>query len=99
MFFEFWAEQNNLIQALIKSNQKALLVNKFHKLYTEKLMFIRDRLGIEPAHWPYFVALRSSMLTEGLFEWIKRGKKESPEEVSKIILLSFSELHQRLLFL
>lgn len=93
LFFKYWDENDILLRVLIKSNQHSLFKNQLAYLYFTKLSFVQNLLKIQDSHWNYFVVLRSSILSDGLFEWIKREKKESPEEISKILLLSFSELH------
>ncbi len=93
MFFTYWTANDHIIKVLLQSDNKTLFYNSFNNFYNEKLNFIKSSLGIQDSHWSYFVVLRSTIFTNGLFEWIKRGKKESPEEISKILLFSFSELH------
>lgn len=92
-FFRFWTRYELLLKTLIFSKQKELFNRQFSTLYGEKLYFIKNLLQISDEHWPYFVTLRSTMLSSGLFEWVQKNKKESPEEISSIMLLSFSELH------
>ena len=93
LFFEYWDQYDILLKVLIMSNQLSLFKNQFNSLYFQKLSFVQKLLNIKDSHWSYFVVLRSAILSDGLFEWIRKGKKESPEEISKILLLSFSELH------
>lgn len=93
MFFKYWDQHDRLLKVLIISNQRSLFNNQFRSLYFQKLLFIKKLLKIEDSHWSYFVILRSAIFSDGLFNWIQKGKKESPEELSKILLLSFSELH------
>lgn len=93
LFFIYWNQHDILLKVLLMSNQRSLFKNQFSSLYYQKLLFIQKLLNIKDSHWSYFVVLRSSILSDGLFEWIQKGKKESPEEISKILLLSFSELH------
>lgn len=93
LFFKYWDQHDILLKVLIMSNQRPLFKNQFNSLYIQKLSFVQKLLKIEHSHWSYFVVLRSAILSDGLFEWIQKGKKESTEEISKILLLSFSELH------
>lgn len=93
MFFHFWNENDAILKVLLMSNKKSLFSASFNSLYNNNLKFIQPLLDIQDSHWSYFVILRSAVFTDGLFEWIQRGKKESSEEISKILLLSFSELH------
>lgn len=91
LFFRFWNQHDELLKILVLSNQKELFHARLTLLYKEKLSFVQKLLVISDEHWQYFVVLRSSMLSNGLFVWLEKGKKESPEEISKILLLSFSE--------
>lgn len=92
-FFKYWDQHDILLKVLIMSNQLSLFKNQLNSLYLLKLSFVQKNLNIKDEHWSYFVILRSAILSDGLFEWIQKGKKESPEDISKILLLSFSELH------
>lgn len=93
LFFKYWDQHDILLKVLIMSNQRSLFKNQFTSLYFQKLSFVQKLFNIKDSHWSYFVVLRSAIFSDGLFEWIQKGKKESPEEISKILLLSFSELH------
>jgi len=93
LFFQYWSIHDQLLILLQKSCQQEMFKTRLMRLYRENLSFVQEVLQIQESHWPYFVVLRCSILAEGLFEWIKKGKKESPEEISRILLLSFSELH------
>ena len=92
-FFKYWDQHDILLKVLIMSNQLSLFKNQLTSLYFQKLSFVQKHLNIKDNHWSYFVILRSAILSDGLFKWIENGKKESPEEISKILLFSFSELH------
>jgi len=93
LFFQYWNRHDRLLTLLLISDQQAMFKNQLMRLYRENLTFVQRILQIQESHWAYFVILRCSVLSDGLFEWIKNGKKESPEEISRILLLSFSELH------
>lgn len=92
-FYRYWNRHDQLPTLLLKSGQQSIFKARLMRLYQEKLSFVRQRLHIQDSHWNYFVILRCSVLSNGLFEWLKNGKKESSEEISRILLLSFSELH------
>jgi AcrR family transcriptional regulator len=92
-FYRYWNRHDQLPILLLKSGQQAIFKTRLMRLYQENLSFVRHKLHIQESHWNYFVILRCSVLSDGLFEWMKNGKIESPEEISRILLLSFSELH------
>jgi AcrR family transcriptional regulator len=93
LFFEYWDQHDLLLKVLMKSNQRSLFKTRFRAMYFDKLRFVQHILNIHDSHWSYFVILRSAIFSDGLFEWIQKGKKENSEEISNILLLSFSELH------
>ncbi len=93
LFFKYWDQHDILLKVLIMSNKQSLFKYQLTSLYFQKLSFVQKFLKIQESHWSYFVVLRSAILSDGLFEWIQKGKQECPEEISKILLLSFSDLH------
>lgn len=85
-FTKYWYEDSEIIELLIKSNKLNLLSLAFENLLRRGIEEYPSDKSIFNEHINYFIALRTGIAINVLIEWIKNGKKETPEEIINILI-------------
>ena len=84
--FKYMKENSRQLLMLRKAKKEILLVFQFDnyaKYITSKIKFSNMK---DVRNNPYFVSYMSGGLFNSLMKWIERGMKETPEEMTKLII-------------
>jgi AcrR family transcriptional regulator len=84
-FLKFWYADSAIVELLIMARQRKVLSEAFVSLLERGISEYYGDGEIEIDHFNYFLAFRSGIAINVLVEWIRTGKKETPEEVIKIL--------------
>lgn len=84
-FLEYWYEDSEIIELLIKSRSFDLLLQTLAETI-EKLLDIFDpKEGVITEYKNYYIAIRTSLSISILIEWIRNEKDIPPEELASIL--------------
>lgn len=90
-YFDF---DSRIIELLIQANKTFLLQNAFKKQLSPLISNPANIVDIPAIYQEYLKEIYSSTATNILLHWIKTGKKESPEELSKSLKAITSRINK-----
>lgn len=90
-YFDF---DSRIIELLIQANKTFLLQNAFKKQLSPLISNPANIVDIPAVYQEYLKEIYSSTATNILLHWIKTGKKESPEELSKSLKAITSRINK-----
>lgn len=83
--FHFWVEHVDVLEILIKERRIDIIFNTFLNNADIAMRYIYDKLNIPELNYKYFISTRVGIFI-GVFQtWIEEGKKESADELVRII--------------
>ena len=81
-YFSYWFTHSEILELLIKINRQDII----YSCHMKNADLLQQRFGKIPGVDPnYFMAIRTGFTISVLTAWLKGGRKETPEEVVKII--------------
>ncbi len=84
-YFSYWVEHSDILELLIRINRQDII----YACHMKNAKILQERFGRLPElpakNGNYFIAIRTGFTISVLTEWLKGGRKESPEELMKII--------------
>lgn len=84
-YFNYWINNSEILELLIKINRQDIIYSSHFK----NAEFLKEKYGelknINKKYSKYFIAIRTGLTISILTTWIKEGKKETLEELLKII--------------
>ena len=85
-FLEYWESNAYMIEMLIESKQISILNKEFEKLM-ESFVVKNPRIyEFNMEYKDYIISIRGSVIISLLIQWIKRGKKETPEMLTDMLI-------------
>lgn len=85
-YFCYWFKHSDILELLIKINRQDIIY-ACHMKNADILQKQYGKIpGLSMVHGNYFMAIRTGFTISILTEWLKGGKKETPEEIVQIIL-------------
>ena len=81
-YFSYWFTHSEILELLIKINRQDII----YSCHMKNADLLQQRFGKIPGVDPnYFMAIRTGFTISVLTAWLKGGRKETPDEVVKII--------------
>ncbi|MFP4457259.1 MAG: TetR/AcrR family transcriptional regulator [Clostridia bacterium] len=97
-FLEYWYEDSEIIELLIKSRSFDLLLQTLAETIEKLLNVFNPKEGVITEYKNYYIAIRTSLSISILIEWIRNGKDIPPEELALILNKQVEEsIKQRIL--
>jgi len=88
-FFQFWTGQKDVLVALVKANRWHLFNNWFNTASDIRLDQMSSELQLTELERDYVQATWNGMITAMLHNWIKRGTKETAEDLRDLMEIPF----------
>ena len=89
--FHYWYEHSLLLGALVQSGQSDTFIRSFRR--SLKAAALPAVAGLEGADLDYFLSTVACILLGILSTWIRRGRKESEEELVAELKKAFDVIH------
>ena len=89
--FHYWYEHSLLLGALVQSGQSDTFIRSFRR--SLKAAALPAVAGLEGADLDYFLSTVACILLGILSTWIRRGRKESEEELIQELKKTFDVIH------
>lgn len=84
-YFEYWTRHSDILELLVRINRQDII----YACHMSNAEMLQQRFGavpgLEPSHSEYFMAIRTGLTISILTTWLKRGRRESPEELVDMI--------------
>lgn len=84
-YFEYWLTHSDILELLIDINRQDII----YACHMKNAELLHERYGDVPGlsseHGDYFMAVRTGFTISILTAWLRRGRKESPDEIVGII--------------
>lgn len=94
-FIRVWLEQEELLDALDRSNMLSIVYES--KLSHAKLLELSfNSAELSPEAFDYFVSIQTTAMPAVLQMWIEHGRKETPEEVYERVAEALNALARHL---
>lgn len=84
-FFEFWIEHSQILEQLLSINRIDIIYECHHKNSFGISEFFKKLQPLPISDYDYYIGLRSSVFIGMLMVWIKRNKKETPDQLRHIL--------------
>jgi len=97
-FLEYWYEDSEVIELLIKSRSFDLLLQTLAKTIEKLLDLFEPKKGVITEYKNYYLAIRTSLAISILIEWIRNDKNIPPDDLAEILRKQVEEsIKQRIL--
>jgi AcrR family transcriptional regulator len=97
-FLEYWYEDSEVIELLIKSRSFDLLLQTLAKTIEKLLDLFEPKKGVITEYKNYYLAIRTSLAISILIEWIRNDKNIPPDDLAEILRQQVEEsMKQRIL--
>ncbi|PWG00501.1 hypothetical protein [Levilactobacillus bambusae] len=83
-YFSFWLTRSDVLETLLAINRPDIIYAS-HLKNAELLWDKFPYPKVIPQNAEYFMAIRTGVTISILLTWIKNGKQETPEELTKIV--------------
>lgn len=83
--FSFWVEHVYILEVLINEGRIDIIYNSFIANASMMMDYIKERIDFPEVQYEYFVATRVGIFISIFQTWISGGKKETGDELAKII--------------
>lgn len=86
--FAFWEKHSAILEALIKVNRLDIIHDSFTRASPVIIDYMKHKntpTDLTPTEMRYFLSTRISILIGAISTWIRDGRKESPEEIARIL--------------
>lgn len=84
-YYSYWMEHSDILELLIEINRQDII----YACHMKNAEFLQEQFGAIPGlpieHGNYFIAIRTGFTISVLTAWFKSGRKETSEELVKII--------------
>lgn len=84
-YFQYWTDHSDILELLIQINRQDII----YACHMKNAEILQQRFGEAPGlhiqHGDYFIAIRTGFTISVLTVWLKGGRKETAEELVKII--------------
>ncbi|MGN0534511.1 MAG: TetR/AcrR family transcriptional regulator [Eubacterium sp.] len=84
-YFKYWMEHSEILEWLIKINRQDII----YACHMKNANMLQDKYGalngLGIKNGDYFMAIRTGFTISILTVWVKKGRKETPEEIAEII--------------
>ncbi len=84
-FLEYWYEDSEVIELLIKSRSFDLLLQTLAKTIEKLIDLFEPKKGVITEYKNYYLAIRTSLAISVLIEWIRNDKDIPPEKLAEIL--------------
>src|SRR6056297_1028050 len=97
-FLEYWYEDSEVIELLIKSRSFDLLLQTLAKTIEKLIDLFEPKKGVITEYKNYYLAIRTSLAISILIEWIRNDKNIPPDDLAEILRKQVEEsMKQRIL--
>jgi AcrR family transcriptional regulator len=84
-YFQYWMDHSDILELLVSIHREDII----YDCHMQRAEELRKRYGAVPGtkeeHGDYFMAIRTSFTIGILMVWLKRGRKESLDEIMEIL--------------
>lgn len=92
LLFEILFSQKELFFALIKANLYGEFQTRIARILTEKLRFVKEKIGLDDRSWQYFIQIRTAMLLTALRVAITQFSEDKPLDILETLNKLFGRL-------
>lgn len=85
-FFNYWFNNSEILEILLHINRQDIIYNSFINKSQIITNYYKEKVSLPINNYDYYIAIRVGIFISILMTWIKNGKKESAQEITKIIL-------------
>lgn len=85
-FFEYWFHNSDILELLLSIHHQDIIYNSFLSKSEMITNYYKETIDFPQDHFDYFIAIRIGIFISILMTWIKNGKKETPKEITNILL-------------
>ncbi len=91
LYFSFWKSHEDFLQVLSKNDLLFLILKKYDQIFPDIFALLPCHMDEDAVIKSYFQSYTAGGFFSLLFQWIKSGYKESPEEMSSIFTKFFAQ--------
>ena len=84
-YFDYWMKNSEIIELLLDINRQDIIYACHMKNSYIITREYKDAMNIPTTHYNYFMAIRTGFTISMLMTWLEGGKKETTDELIKIM--------------